>query len=84
MNETMNLTEFALKVDEIATRAGDDPFELYRAAISGERCAIDDDDACDEIEELIKDLTRRERILLDVIVFANATGQKDLLPRPCA
>lgn len=70
-----NLTQLALEVDRIAMIAGDDPFELYRAAVSGERIVITDDDACDKIEELIKGLTSRERILLDAIIFANATGQ---------
>lgn len=71
------LTELALKVDEIAQRAGDDPFELYRAAVSGERIVITDDDACDEIEKLIEELSARERIMLDAIVFSNATGQSE-------
>jgi len=78
MNETTNLTKLALKVDKIAQRIGDDPFELYRAATSGERIVITDDDACDEVERLIEDLTTREKILLDAIIFSNATGQKIL------
>lgn len=70
-----NLTELALEVDHIAMIAGDDPFELYRAAVSGERIVITDDDACDKIESLIAKLTSREKILLDALIFANATGQ---------
>jgi hypothetical protein len=73
----MNLDEIALEVDKISAEVGEDPFEMFRAATSGERIVIliGHDDAVDRIEGLIKDLTPAEIAQIDRTVFNNATGQ---------
>lgn len=71
----MNLDEIAIKIDAIAVTAGDDPFEIFRAATSGERIVITDDEAVDQVETLIADLSQTDLARLDRMIFNSSTGQ---------
>jgi hydrogenase maturation factor len=70
-----NITNIALEVDKIAAFVHEDPFELFRAATSGERIMVIHDDAVDEIEKIIASCSKFDLARIDRIVFDHATGQ---------
>jgi len=74
-----NITHIALEVDKIAAQVGEDPFELFRAATSGDRTAITlgHDDAIDYIEHLIDNCSPIDLARIDRIVFDHAVGRED-------
>ncbi len=72
----MNIDELATAINRLGAEYGEDPFELFRAATSGDRAAIIyGDDAVDQIELMIADHTPTDLARLDRIVFNNSTGQ---------
>jgi hypothetical protein len=74
----MNPDEVATEIDRLARECGEDPFELFRAATSGEWIVIDmkNDHVIEKIERMINPLHPAEMAQIDRIVFNNATGQK--------
>jgi hypothetical protein len=70
-----NITNIALEIDKIAAFVHEDPFELFRAALTGELIMIIHDDAVDEIEKIIANCSPSDLARIDRIVFDHATGQ---------
>lgn len=69
----MNIDELATAIDRLGAEYGEDPFEMFRAATSGDRTAvlIGCDDAVDQIELMIADHSPADLARLDRIVFNN-------------
>jgi|HubBroStandDraft_5_1064220.scaffolds.fasta_scaffold34136_5 hypothetical protein len=74
-----DITAIALEIDKIAAQVHEDPFELFRAATSGDWTAImlGHDEAVDYIEHLIDNCSPTDLARIDRIVFDHATGREE-------